>query len=198
MSEKPYISRKEQAQLTQKKIFDTTLVLIRKKGYQKVTIREICQNTQISIGTFYLYFSSKDDILLETFNKLDYKVTAPELSDSYSVSNWICDYFRIYLETLISTFDKSLLREICRIHLTSGNNEFLSKDRPMIQNITAILEKEQYRLLSDESPYILCQKIHMFMQSYLFHWLSDNNIENCFLTETSINDLKNFLTLYIS
>lgn len=199
MNEKPYISRKEQARLTQKKIFDTTLVLIGKKGYQKVTIREICQSAQISIGTFYLYFSSKDDILIESFNRLDYKVTIPDRSDSLSTISWICDYFCIYIENMISSFDKSLLREIFRIHLTSGNNEFLSERRPMVRIITQTLkkEKEENRLLTEDSPDILCQKIHMFLQSYLFHWLSDNNVENSFLTQTCICDLKKFLTLYI-
>ncbi|WP_419078926.1 TetR/AcrR family transcriptional regulator, partial [Sellimonas intestinalis] len=54
MKEKHYITRKEQAVLTKKKIFDTTIFLIRKKGYSKITIREICQNAEISVGTFYL------------------------------------------------------------------------------------------------------------------------------------------------
>lgn len=53
MKEKSYISWKEQAVLTKKKIFDTTVLLIKKKGYNKITIREICNNAEISVGTFF-------------------------------------------------------------------------------------------------------------------------------------------------
>ena len=74
MKEKHYITRKEQAVLTKKKIFDTTIFLIRKKGYSKITIREICQNAEISVGTFYLYFLSKDDILLDLYSKVNQKL----------------------------------------------------------------------------------------------------------------------------
>ena len=82
MKEKHYITRKEQAVLTKKKIFDTTIFLIRKKGYSKITIREICQNAEISVGTFYLYFLSKDDILLDLYSKVNQK-----LQDSAAIQN---------------------------------------------------------------------------------------------------------------
>lgn len=199
MNEKPYISRKDQARLTQKKIFDTTLVLIRMKGYQKVTIREICQNAQISIGTFYLYFSSKDDILLEIFNKLDAKADIPNEDEYLSGNERICNFFLRYLNNMIEMFDKSLLREIFRINLVSGRDDFLSEARSNIQTVTALLkyEKERDRLLSDEPVNSLCRKIHMLVQSYVFHWLANNDLGNEFLTETCIHDLEHFLTLYI-
>jgi len=82
LKEKHYITRKEQAVLTKKKIFDTTIFLIRKKGYSKITIREICQNAEISVGTFYLYFLSKDDILLDLYSKVNQK-----LQDSAAIQN---------------------------------------------------------------------------------------------------------------
>lgn len=200
MSEKPYISRKDQARLTQKKIFDTTLVLIRMKGYQKVTIREICQNAQISIGTFYLYFSSKDDILMEVYNKLDAKVDMPNEEAHLSGNERICNFFLCYLTNMIDMFDKSLLREIFRINLVSGRDDFLSETRSNIRTVTALLqyEKEHGRLLSEEPIPSLCRKIHMLVQSYVFHWLANNDLGNEFLTETCIHDLKHFLTLYIA
>lgn len=104
--EKPYISRKEQARLTKKRIFDTTMRLIRKKGYSKITIREICQNAQISVGTFYLYFSSKDDILLEIYHKTDQKISfsaIPSSAGCTDYSSLICEYFSAYLSCMAET-----------------------------------------------------------------------------------------------
>ncbi|WP_050607907.1 TetR/AcrR family transcriptional regulator [Clostridium niameyense] len=38
-----------------------------KKGYDKLNIREICKNCNIATGTFYNYFSSKEDLARQIF-----------------------------------------------------------------------------------------------------------------------------------
>lgn len=39
--------------------------LLSNKGYKDLNIREIAKNCDIASGTFYNYFSSKDDLILE-------------------------------------------------------------------------------------------------------------------------------------
>ena len=47
-----------------KKIIDTTINLIRTDGADSLTVRAICQKCDLSAGTFYHYFQSKDDLLV--------------------------------------------------------------------------------------------------------------------------------------
>lgn len=202
MIEKPYISRKEQAQLTKKKIFDTTLLLIHRKGYSKITIREICQNAQISVGTFYIYFSSKDDILLEIYNRIDQKTVFPDLiseADAGVYARLICEDFTLYLQCMVETQEKELLREIYRNALVSGENYFLNPERPLYQAVLSILdtaEKKGY-LCPDFSASVLCEKLFLFVQSYVYQWLINSQHTTAFLTETCIPDLRRYLTLYL-
>lgn len=49
---------------TQKKIFDAAIELINKKGYEQTTIIDICKLSDVSNGSFYHHFRSKDDILI--------------------------------------------------------------------------------------------------------------------------------------
>lgn len=68
------MSRKEQAFLTKKKLFNTAIKLIKEKGYDNVTVSEICKSSEVAKGTFYVHFKSKEDIITESYysNMSDY------------------------------------------------------------------------------------------------------------------------------
>jgi AcrR family transcriptional regulator len=68
---KKLTTRKQQALRTRQLIFETGLALFKKKGYDKITIGEICTKAGISTGAFYHYFKSKDQIISEEYLKLD-------------------------------------------------------------------------------------------------------------------------------
>ena len=67
MSAKPLTSRQIQAQESRRKIFDAALELIKEKGYDNVGIGDICERAGFSIGAFYHYFDSKEQIVLERY-----------------------------------------------------------------------------------------------------------------------------------
>lgn len=50
----------------------TAINLIKEKGYESVTINEICVTASIAKNTFYYYFESKDDLLLQYYS-ISYK-----------------------------------------------------------------------------------------------------------------------------
>ena len=52
-----------------KKIIDTSWELFHEKGFAETTINDIIAKAQISKGTFYYYFRSKDD-LLDTLSEI--------------------------------------------------------------------------------------------------------------------------------
>lgn len=60
-------TRKDKAANTKKKIFETAICLIKQKGYENVTISEICQNAGLAKGSFYVHYKSKEDIVRESY-----------------------------------------------------------------------------------------------------------------------------------
>lgn len=46
-----------------RRIFNIAVEMLKKKGYEKLSIRAICSEAGISIGSFYHYFSSKQELL---------------------------------------------------------------------------------------------------------------------------------------
>lgn len=96
-------------------------------------------------------------------------------------------------------FDKDLMREISRINLFAGKNAFLDPDRPLFRYILDVLEKEKEagRLSADRPLLQMCERIHLFVQSYVHQWVIDNDLTREFLTGICLHDLKEFLSLFL-
>ena len=53
------LTRKEQAQITKRNLYDAAIALIERKGFENVSIEDITTAANTAKGTFYLYFKSK-------------------------------------------------------------------------------------------------------------------------------------------
>ena len=61
------LTRKQKAEGTKRKIFATAVKLIKEKGYDNVTISEICKTAGVAKGSFYVHYTSKEDIVRESY-----------------------------------------------------------------------------------------------------------------------------------
>jgi AcrR family transcriptional regulator len=71
MTKKQATSRKEQGLKTRQKIYETSLELFTARGYENVSVDEICEEVGVSKGAFYFHFQSKDQVILEQFKAID-------------------------------------------------------------------------------------------------------------------------------
>ncbi len=63
--------RQEQAASTKAALFESAITLFNEKGYYSVTIEEIAQRAGTAKGSFYTYFRTKSDIIIEEFRAID-------------------------------------------------------------------------------------------------------------------------------
>jgi AcrR family transcriptional regulator len=63
--------RKLQAIETKNRIYETGVELMELKGFENITIDEISKKAGVSVGAFYHYFKSKEDILYKLFENAD-------------------------------------------------------------------------------------------------------------------------------
>ena len=110
--------RDEQKKETYRKIHQAITELVKEKNYDSITIREICQKADISIGSYYKHFNSKDDIIVQQSMKSSLHTReeiAPRLNRETGLAN-----LEVYLEMqnrLLNGNDVEWLREIFRIYL---------------------------------------------------------------------------------
>ncbi len=71
MQERKLTKRQEKAIETKRTIYHVALDLIKEKNFESISIEEISKKANVSVGTFYYYFSSKEEIYLCLFQEID-------------------------------------------------------------------------------------------------------------------------------
>lgn len=63
--------RQVRSEATRRAILDAAVSLIREKGFDKLTVRDLCAAAGVTTGAFYHHFSSKEDLISQGFSSLD-------------------------------------------------------------------------------------------------------------------------------
>lgn len=70
---KELTNRQKQAIATKQKIFSCAVSLFAQKSYENVTVQDICEKAEVSVGAFYHHFSSKENIINEGYRMFDHQ-----------------------------------------------------------------------------------------------------------------------------
>ncbi|MFJ8414716.1 TetR/AcrR family transcriptional regulator [Bacillus paramycoides] len=100
MDKKILTKRKQQALLTQNNIFLVFLDLTKEKKFENITIDDICKKANVSVGTFYHYFSSKEDIYKKLFQQIEEKlhVELENIEQHTTMQRTILNFFQCIAE----------------------------------------------------------------------------------------------------
>jgi TetR/AcrR family fatty acid metabolism transcriptional regulator len=161
--------RQMQALKTKNKIFDTTIELINEKGFANVNIEEICQKAEVSIGTFYYYYKSKNEVFFELYQKADYffKHTVKESLKTQNCGERILEYFDYYAlyceETGIHTMKQMMNAE---------NKNFIQKGRYIQKLFIEIIHEGQHKneIIKSVPAEEICDYFFIIARGILFDW----------------------------
>ncbi len=134
---------------TKLKITRVAISLFRERGYKDVSIREICQKADISIGSFYYHFKSKEEIINTAHEQLDYL---------WENSISLLDFNRSTRENILCLFEEAgrVMQELgwemtaqSYVHLLTSHKKYaIQRDRPIYSHlqdvISAGLEKGDF------------------------------------------------------
>lgn len=82
--------------------------LVEQKGFEAMTVRDICEEAGIKTGGFYHHFSSKDELLFDRYHRMNRYFTdfdRTELSDKGSIEGLLLltDTFFAYLKSRVTS-----------------------------------------------------------------------------------------------
>ncbi len=107
--------RQKQAIDTKNKIYKVSITLFEKYGYDNVHIKDIAKGADISVGTFYHYYKSKEDVFYEIYVRADQyfdTTVREELKEEYSVDR-IIEFFDYYASKNMDTDIDTLKQMLC-------------------------------------------------------------------------------------
>ena len=107
------------------KITSSALDLFKKKGYDKVTVSEICNDASVGRSSFYAVFSGKADIIAHMMDRVkpDFNELMPEFLKAPNDFERIMMLTNSYLK-LAEFYGPDIVRVIIRMEL-SGKTHFL-------------------------------------------------------------------------
>ncbi len=145
------------------KIYDATLELIKNNEYDSISISDIIRESKVSRSTFYIYFKSKDQILIHICNDIFDHIFAKELnkeqhhdfSTQQDLKHIVEHSFCHFLE------DKNIILPILN---SSGSQIFLNQLRKRLKPLVGQLIKEKIIGKNDVPEDI---KTHQYINGYV-------------------------------
>ena len=148
--EEKLTNRQIQAINTRNNIYNAAVKLLETTGYQNIRIEDICKQAGVSVGSFYTYFNSKNDILVEIFNRADdyFRDEVSKSLNNPSILDKILDYFDYYAK-----YNESLGIEMVKQLYNFHNKMFITEGRYMQQLLNEIIsEAQKNECLSSDIP----------------------------------------------
>jgi TetR/AcrR family transcriptional regulator, fatty acid metabolism regulator protein len=160
-----------QAEATRQHIFETTIRLMNKNGFNNMTIQDIIEQAGVSVGTFYHYFNSKEDVFFKLYSKADEyfeSVVLPQLTGpDMGAYEQIVLFFRHY-----AMFNESNGLEYVSLLYSTKNKFFIEKKRFMITMLFDIITngQENKELTRDETPETITNYLFILSRGVIFDW----------------------------
>ncbi len=193
MSEEKMTKRQIQAIKTKKKIYNISVELMNKKGFNNTTIEEISKKAGVSVGAFYHYYKSKEDIFFDLYQKADEyfeNEVTKYLEDENSI-NQIILYFKYYAKYT----EERGLENTSQLYNTK-NKLFIAKGRYMKILLQDIISKgqEKNEISKDMTPESLTDYLFIVARGIVYDWCLHNAEYN--LTEYMVKFIERFVVVF--
>ncbi|PKM72543.1 MAG: hypothetical protein CVU91_09150 [Firmicutes bacterium HGW-Firmicutes-16] len=206
------ISRKEQALQTRRKLFNAGIRLFGAGDIDDVRIKDICDEAGVSVGIFYHYFSSKEDLMMEAYRFFDEEIVSRARRKVYS-SNLEALYFIIGYQcgNYDGLFDREadaqileimfhyeagellLWRHVLRIQLKLGGISVIESDRPMNVYIHELIKCAlcSGELVIDRPAEEITETVLRISRGVMFDWAVRGGSYKAY--EYALRDVKGYL-----
>jgi len=164
---------------SKQRILLTAIDLIKEKGYDSVTLNDICTAANISKTTFYHYFKSKEDLLLQ-FYKIPADAMMDNLTSILMEKNNIEQFWKLMEPMLDFIVDngteitKYMVYALINKHMEPFNISRFQQDRADIG--AKIIERAQSsgEIRNSSDPYLLFNTAQAQIVSSIIAWCSKN------------------------
>ncbi|WP_312700271.1 TetR/AcrR family transcriptional regulator [Sedimentibacter sp.] len=162
-------NRAIQAQKTKDKIYKTSIKLFMSRGFDNVSIQDIANSANISVGSFYNYYKSKLDVLYQNYMFADMKFT--EFVNNGVEGNTVKDKIKNYMLFYID-FVTSEPYDFTKLLYNNGNKLFLKKGRAMQMLLVPIIDEgiNNGEITDEMNSEEIVEFIFQSMRGLIFHW----------------------------
>lgn len=190
------LNRREQKELTKKKIFETSISQFLENGYENVTINTIVKSLGLSKGAFYHHFISKEAIIIEFYNTmindLVYELLSTVKTDhELSPVEIFKSLFKVFSEFCFNN------QKIIKIILTEPKKINISLEDVFINEISTILLKV-LKLIDQEMISENVESISRYISTLLYFEIRQICIQDNPKDKKEIEDMIQNIFYFVS
>ena len=163
--------RQLQAEQTKDRLFEAAVSLLREKDFEEITVREIVSRAEVSIGTFYKYYSTKMEVFYETYRIADQyflDTVSPTLVQPTAHAR-IMAFFRAYAYYNDTLTDRKMTRL-----LYNPDNPFFNRsyDHGMLDTLIHAIRFGLARgeLKGEDTAEEIAAYLMIAVRGLIYHW----------------------------
>jgi AcrR family transcriptional regulator len=169
MENRTNITRKEQAEETRHRIYTSAIELMEENGFGNFTIEDISKRAGVSVGAFYHYFDSKNDILADIFYRADdyFSTQVASSLNNKRILEQIIEYFDHYAK-----FNVDCGIETTQQIFNAKIKFFIEKGRPMLEMLEDLIRQgqEKNEIRRDTDAKELVKYLLVMARGIVFDW----------------------------
>lgn len=132
---------------TKRQLYQCAMKLFRERGFDRVSVDEIVREAGMAKGTFYIYFNTKSDIILEMLRQYDtyYDQIMAGLPDDLSIDQQMEEIVKGACRFTEEVIGLDLIRVLYVKQLTEGQEHpgLLNEDRALFRILSELLAEGQ-------------------------------------------------------
>lgn len=163
-------NRQKQALATKQNIFRCAVSLFAQKSYENVTVSDICQEAQVSVGAFYHHYNSKENILEEGYHLFDQEVELAWMSGHPSDG---FDAIRFLISEQAASMERmgaSASLQYFKNQLSCSEKYILNPDRFFYQTIKNTIESEIVSGRLTGNAFVITEDILSTTRGTIYDW----------------------------
>lgn len=163
-------NRQKQALATKQNIFRCAVSLFAQKSYENVTVSDICQEAQVSVGAFYHHYNSKENILEEGYHLFDQEVELAWMSGHPSDG---FDAIRFLISEQAASMERmgaSASLQYFKNQLSCSEKYILNPDRFFYQTIKNTIESEIISGRLTGNAFVITEDILSTTRGTIYDW----------------------------
>ena len=140
---------------TKRQLYQCAMKLFRERGFDRVSVDEIVREAGMAKGTFYIYFNTKSDIILEMLRQYDtyYDQIMAGLPDDLSIDEQMEEIVKGACRFTEEVIGLDLIRVLYVKQLTEGQEHpgLLNEDRALFRILSELLTEGQHAGIYDSA-----------------------------------------------
>ena len=154
------------------RIFDVALVLMEEVGFEKLGIRTICEEAGISIGKFYRYFDSKQQLLAYFYRQLEkkFKDDMEVTLEGLDISTQLIKFYTWFAEYIVSFGYEFVLNFFNNQNPILNTHVYNNEIVVITDSLLAKAVQNGYKIPDDRTIRDISNDLCVIIKGIIFDW----------------------------